>query len=97
MFSARGSMPSFRRFAIVLIVFGTLSTSALGYLTGRFDLQKLVAQSDLIAVVDVSKVDDVGPTTIVINSTSLQAERKKVKFITRWCIMLQPVRSTGRF
>jgi HEAT repeats len=86
MFSERGPMPSFAGFGIVLIVVGTFSTAALGYLGKRLDLQTLVAQSDLIAVVDVSKVDDVGPATALVKGGSLAAGRDKVEGITKWCI-----------
>jgi hypothetical protein len=83
MFSEKDPRASFARFGIVLIVF---STAALGYPGKHFDLQTLVAQSDLIAVADISKLDDVGPTSIVINGESLAAEKKRAEGTTKWCI-----------
>jgi|HubBroStandDraft_2_1064218.scaffolds.fasta_scaffold74301_2 hypothetical protein len=62
------------KLGIVLIVCGAW---ALAYPGKPFDLQKLVEGADVIAVVDISRIDPAGATTITVDSQAVSADAFK--------------------
>jgi hypothetical protein len=69
--------------AILLVIF---SAGALAFPGKHFDLQNLVEDSDVIAVVDISRIFHVGPTTVNVDDRSLSADAYEADVNTRRCI-----------
>jgi HEAT repeats len=76
-------MPRLAKLGIVSIIYGAW---ALAYPGEHFQVRDLTERADVIAVVDISRIDDAGTTTITVDGQSLAANLHRADVHTQRCI-----------